>query len=120
LAIESAPHPSFVGDIVAGAFQGDFAPQLGVAGYATQIVCAFIPGIGALCALRDFFADRRKHDRVGMLLNGLALIPFLGGFPKTAAVLRSVRHIGHVIHKTHTLLQHDSPYASGSPLERHA
>jgi hypothetical protein len=93
------PKPGFFADIYLGAVHGDFAPRLGVPGLTTQIVMGFIPVVGTCCAFRDFIADRRKHDRLGAMLNALALIPFLGGFPKTAAVLHSVRHVGHVIHK---------------------
>jgi hypothetical protein len=91
--------PSVLADIYAGAVRGDFAPTLGVAGIVTQIIVGFLPGIGTICAARDFIADRRNHDRLGTLLNALALIPFLGGFPKTAAVLHSVHHIGRVVYK---------------------
>lgn len=89
---------SFIGDVYNGTVRGDFAARLGWAGRIAQIICAFIPGIGTICALRDFIADRRKHDNVGAFLNFLGLIPFLGAFPKTAAVLRSVRHVGSAVH----------------------
>ncbi len=91
---------SFVGDVYAGAVRGDYAEYLGLAGRATQIVCSFIPVVGTICALRDFLADRHNGDRMGAFLNLLGLIPFLGGFPKTAAVIRGVRHVGKVAHAT--------------------
>jgi hypothetical protein len=90
--------PGFFADIYAGAVHGDFAPRLGIPGALTQIVLGFVPVIGTVCAARDFVANRRKGDRLGAVLNALALIPFLGGFPKTAAVIHSVRHVGKVWH----------------------
>ncbi len=92
------PPPNFFVDVYAGAVHGDFAPRLGFAGALTQIIMGFVPVIGTVCAGRDFIADRRKGDRLGAFLNLLALIPFLGGFPKTAAVIHSVRHMGKVWH----------------------
>ncbi len=91
---------SFFGDIYAGAVRGDFAEDLRVPGIATQLVFGFVPVVGTLCALRDFVADRRKGDRVGMALNLLGVVPFLGGFPKTAAVIHGVHHVGRAIHHT--------------------
>jgi len=85
---------SFFGDIYNGAVHGDFTPHLGMAGHITQAVLSFVPILGNLCALRDFIADRRKHDNLGAFLNLLAIVPFFGGFPKTAAIMRSVRHVG--------------------------
>ncbi len=90
------PPPPWPADIFRGAIKGDYARRLGIPGRLTQAVMGFIPVIGTVCAFRDFFACRSKHDRVGMVLNGLALIPFLGGFPKTAEVIRAIRHIGHI------------------------
>ncbi len=110
------PRPSFLGDIYAGAVRGDFAPTLGVPGILTQIIVGFIPVVGTVCAARDFIADRRNHDRLGALLNALALIPFLGGFPKTAAVLHSVHHIGRVVVK----IEHRRSPASVPASQRNA
>jgi hypothetical protein len=87
-------------DIFNGAVRGDYAPRLGVPGTATQIALAFVPGIGTLCALRDALANWGKRDGVGVALNLLALVPLLGGFPKTAAVLRAVQHVGRAVHIT--------------------
>ena len=85
-------------DVYNGAVRGDYASELGLAGVVTQIALAFTPGFGTLCALRDGFADWGTRDGVGVVLNLLALIPLLGGFPKTAAVLRTVHHVGRVVH----------------------
>jgi hypothetical protein len=93
------PRPGFFGDIYAGAVRGDFAFRLGFWGRVAQIICGFVPGVGTVCAARDFIADRRMGDNVGAILNALALIPFLGGFPKTAAVIRGVHHVGQAFHK---------------------
>lgn len=87
-------------DIWNGAVRGDYAPALGVPGAATQIALAFVPGVGTLCALRDALADWAKRDGAGVALNLLAVVPFLGGFPKTAAVLRTVQHVGRAMHVT--------------------
>jgi len=92
---------SFFGDIYAGAVRGDFAEDLRVPGIATQLVLGFVPVVGTMCALRDFVADRRRGDRLGMALNLLGVVPFLWGFPKTAAIIHSVHHVGRAIHQTH-------------------
>ncbi|HEV7128728.1 MAG TPA: hypothetical protein VGN32_14960 [Ktedonobacterales bacterium] len=91
-------HVGFARDLYNGIVLGDYAPRLGLAGALAQIVMGFLPGIGTLCALRDCFADWSYGDRFGFLLNILALVPFLGGFPKAAAVLRAMFHVGHVVH----------------------
>lgn len=92
---------SFIGDVTAGALLGDFARDLGIAGATTQAALGFVPLIGSVCAVRDLTADLRHHDRVGALLNALALIPFIGGFSKTFEVIRSSAHIGHAVHITY-------------------
>lgn len=106
-----APYPrrrSFIGDVVAGAFLGDFARDLRIPGAVTQITLAFIPLIGSMCAVRDLIADMRHHDRVGAFLNFLALAPILGGFSKTLEVVRGFAHVSHAIRVTqHQRDQHD-------------
>jgi hypothetical protein len=87
-------------DVFNGAVRGDYAQQLGVPGTATQIALAFVPGVGTLCALRDALACSRRHDRVGVTLNLLAVVPLLGGFPKAAAALRAAQHVGRAVHIT--------------------
>jgi hypothetical protein len=84
-------------EIYGGAVRGDFDEHLGVAGYITQAVVAFIPVVGQVCAARDFIADRRKGDNVGAILNLLVLIPFLGGFSKVVLALRGIRHLPRFI-----------------------
>jgi hypothetical protein len=79
-------------DIINGAFRGDYAPRLGTAGYVTQGLLGFMPFIGSCCALRDLFANLDHHDRVGVALNAFSLVPVLGGFPKTANVLRCLKN----------------------------
>jgi hypothetical protein len=86
------PHP--VVDVLNGALRGDYTPHLGIPGLLTQAVLGYVPVIGTCCAARDYLADRRHGDTVGAVLNALSLIPFLGGFPKTAHVVRSVRTLG--------------------------
>lgn len=89
---------SFARDVAAGAFYGDFARDLRLPGAVMQIVLAFIPLIGTICAIRDLIADLRHHDRLGAFLNVLALTPILGGFSKTLEVVRGFAHVGHAIH----------------------
>lgn len=74
-------------DIYLGAVHGDYARQLGIAGHLTQAFCSFIPIVGQFCALRDLVADLSKRDRLGALLNFLALVPVVGGFPKAVRIL---------------------------------
>ncbi len=85
----------FFADMYNGAVFGDWSDELGFVGLTTQAVFSFIPIVGTICAWRDFRACRRKHDRLGMLLNGLAMIPLLGVFPKTAEVLRAAADMGN-------------------------
>ena len=89
---------SFVGDVSAGLFFGDFAHDLGLPGAVTQIAVSFVPLIGSICAVRDLTADLRRHDHIGAALNALALTPILGGFSKTFEVIRSTAHVGHAVH----------------------
>ena len=83
-------------DIYNGIVRGDFTKRRGISGYVAQAVCGFIPVIWTLCAARDLIADYGQRDRVGTVLNALSLIPFLGGFPKTGAIIRSIRDIGQM------------------------
>ncbi|HET9109347.1 MAG TPA: hypothetical protein VFN78_00850 [Ktedonobacterales bacterium] len=93
---------SFIGDVSAGLFLGDFATDLGLPGAITQVAVSFVPLIGSTCAVRDLIADLRRHDHVGAALNALALTPVLGGFSKTFEVIRSTAHIGHAMHVSHS------------------
>ncbi|HEX8981685.1 MAG TPA: hypothetical protein VF792_02855 [Ktedonobacterales bacterium] len=102
VALTSAALPprrrSLIGDVSAGLFLGDFADELGLPGAVTQVAISFVPLIGSMCAVRDLVADVRRRDRVGAVLNFLALTPVLGGFSKTFEVIRSTAHIGHAVH----------------------
>ena len=89
---------SFVGDVSAGLFLGDFARDLGLPGAVTQVAISFVPLIGSMCAVRDLTADLRHHDHFGAFLNLLALAPIFGGFSKTFEVMRSTAHVGHAVH----------------------
>lgn len=80
--------PPVLRDIARGAIQGDFAPHLGLPGAATQVALSFVPVVGALCALRDAAADRRRGDRPGVLLNLLSVLPGIGVVAKAAEVVR--------------------------------
>lgn len=115
----AAPYPrrrSFFGDIIAGAFLGDFARDLRIPGAVTQIILAFIPVIGTICAIRDLIADLRRHDRTGAFLNVLALAPVLGGFSKTLEVVRGFAHVSHAIRVTqHQRDQRDQRPVSPPP-----
>jgi hypothetical protein len=89
-----------VRDIYRGAVRGGFARDLGLAGALTQVALGYCPGLGTFCASRDLLADLRHRDRLGALLNGLALIPIFGGFSKTVAVLHHTHQIGRAMTRT--------------------
>lgn len=79
-------------DVYYGAVYGDFSPPgRGMATVATRIAMGYFPGVGQICAVRDYIANRRRGDHIGAILCLLSFLPILGGFPKTAEVLRSVR-----------------------------
>jgi hypothetical protein len=84
------PRHHLIPDILRGAFLGDFAQELGLAGGITQILLGFTPVLGTLLAIRDYLACRRKGDRLGSFLNALTLIPVLGGFSKSAEVIEKL------------------------------
>lgn len=77
-------------DILKGMLIGDFADNLGAAGYLTQGILGFIPIVGTCCAARDLLANIGKGDRGGVILNAIALLPVLGGISKMARALRSI------------------------------
>jgi hypothetical protein len=113
-AVATRRRHSFVADIYLGAVRGDFADDLRIPGRITQAALGYVPVLGNIMAFRDFIADRRKRDHVGAFLNALALIPFLGGFPKTAATIRTARHIGLTAHHAISSSKHrtsDTPTA---------
>src|SRR5215510_10409343 len=56
-------------DIIKGAFLGDYANRLGIAGAITQAILFYIPVVGTLCAMRDYFASRRRRDNLSAFLN---------------------------------------------------
>ena len=91
------PIPVWPLDIINGIVLGDYTRRLGVPGRITQAVLGFVPVVGSLCAIRDLFACRGKKDSVGVALNALAIFPFLGGFPKTAAAVHGLSAVGQVI-----------------------
>lgn len=97
-------------DIYRGAVYGDFAPEKGIAGNATQALLGYVPGIGTLCALRDAAADIQLHDGIGVLLNVLAMFPVLGGVPKT------IRAIYRISRRQRTAARRQSAaYAAAYP-----
>jgi hypothetical protein len=77
-------------DILKGMLIGDYAENLGAAGYLTQGILGFIPIIGTCCAARDLLANMGKGDREGVILNAIALLPVLGGISKLTRALRSI------------------------------
>ena len=77
----------FVVDIWRGGVMGDFAAEIGFFGALTQALMGFVPVVGTLCAVRDLIADMRVGDRLGTLLNVLAIFPVFGGVPKTFEVI---------------------------------
>jgi len=90
-----------VADVWRGAVLGDFAPRLGLMGAVTQAALGYVPIVGDACALRDGIEDWRRHDRLGVVLNVLALVPIVGGFAKTVDVLHSTHRIGRAIFTDH-------------------
>jgi len=103
-------HHSVFGDIFRGAFLGDFAVDLGIAGAVVQIIFGFTPVIGDICAIRDSIADLIRRDWMGLGLNILALVPIAGGFPKTVEVIRTLTHLGHVGHIAHRRAHENQAY----------
>ncbi len=99
-------------DIYVGAVHGDFAPVMGGAGRLTQVVLGFVPGVGTVCALRDIVADWQLQDHTGVLLNGLAILPVVGGVSKIAAVLRATRRMSKALRAARALRQ---PVATNAP-----
>src|SRR5215471_1451296 len=93
-------------DILRGAFLGDYATRLGVAGAITQAIVFYIPVVGTICAMRDYFASRRRRDTLSAILNLLAIFPVLGGFPKTAAVIHNFGAVHHAVKATHIAAGH--------------
>ena len=85
--------PPILRDMARGAFQGDFARDLGLPGAATQVALSFVPVVGTLCALRDAEADRRRGDRPGVALNLLSAVPGVGALAKTAEVIRHAKRL---------------------------
>ena len=77
-------------DILKGMLIGDYADNLGTAGYLTQGILGFVPIIGTCCAARDLLANMGKGDRGGVILNAISLFPVLGGITKLARALRSI------------------------------
>lgn len=88
-----AKQPSILADVVRGAMQGDFAPELGLPGAATQVALTFVPVVGTLCSLRDAAADKRRGDYPGVALNLLSIVPVVGGVVKTIELGRHARRL---------------------------
>jgi hypothetical protein len=104
-------------DVVNGAVWGDFARHLGPAGVITQIVFGYIPVVGTLTALRDLIANLGAGDVLGMILNGIALFPVLGGFAKTAEIIHHARRLRGSFTSSGETYQVDEPLP-GSPAPR--
>ena len=87
----------FFRDIFRGALLGDFALDLGIAGALTQVVLAYTPVVGDICAIRDMAGDVYHRDKLGFLLSAIALIPVLGGIAKTIDVIHNTRRVGSAL-----------------------
>jgi hypothetical protein len=108
LKITTAPTPvrhTLAVDVYLGVMRGDFAPEMGGAGRLAQVICGFIPIVGSVCAIRDLIADYMQRDFLGVTLNGLAVIPFIGGFSKIAVVARSIRRTGRIVRAARMMTQ---------------
>lgn len=103
MQIDPSSHHTLMEDIYIGAVHGDFAPVMGGAGRLTQVVLGFVPVVGNICALRDLAADWQQRDHIGALLNGLAIVPVVGGFSKVAAVLRATRRMSKALRAARAL-----------------
>jgi hypothetical protein len=84
---------SVLGDVARGALQGDFAPELGLPGAATQVALTFVPVVGTLCGIRDAAADRKRGDYTGVALNLLSVLPVVGGVAKVVELGRHARRL---------------------------
>ena len=91
-------HASWVTDVVRGAMLGDFATEVHLPGAVTHAALGFVPGIGTVMAVRDLVACWLDADWLGMVLNLLAVMPVIGGVPKTVDVL-------HGVHRVHRQMQ---------------
>lgn len=87
----------FLRDILRGALLGDFALDLGIAGALTQVVLAYTPIVGDVCAIRDMMGDVYHRDKLGFLLSAIALIPVLGGIAKTVDVIHNTHRVGQAV-----------------------
>ncbi len=85
-------------DLYRGVVWGDCDLELGVAGSLAQAAVGYIPVVGTLAALRDLLACLGQRDRLGIVLNLLALFPVAGGLAKTTDAL-------HTIHRYHRRVQ---------------
>src|SRR5271165_6588595 len=105
-------------DIVNGMFRGDYTPRLGVPGHVTQAVLSFVPGVGTICAFRDYFACRRKKDSVGAVLNFIAFVPTFVGIPKTIHVVRNIGNMSQLYVTSGTVLsEHHQDHHPATPAE---
>jgi len=91
-------HASWLTDVVRGAMLGDFATEVHLPGAVTHAALGFVPGIGTVMAVRDLVACWLDADWLGMVLNLLAVMPVIGGVPKTVDVL-------HGVHRVHRQMQ---------------
>jgi phosphate/sulfate permease len=87
------PRSSWLKDSFRGAVLGDFATEVHLPGAVTHAVLGFVPGIGTVMAVRDLVACWLDADWLGMVLNLLAVMPVLGGVPKTVDVLHGVHRV---------------------------
>lgn len=87
------PHSSWLTDVVRGAVLGDFATEVHLPGAVTHAALGFVPGIGTVLAIRDLVACWLDADWLGMVLNLLAVMPVIGGVPKTVDVLHGVHRV---------------------------
>jgi len=91
-------HASWLTDVVRGAMLGYFATEVRLPGAVTHAALGFVPGIGTVMAVRDLVACWLDADWLGMVLNLLAVMPVIGGVPKTVDVL-------HGVHRVHRQMQ---------------
>ena len=80
-------------DVARGAILGEYAPNIGVPGTLAQAAIGFTPVAGTLAAARDVAASWQRRDWPGVALNGVAMLPAVGGFAKIVEAARAARRI---------------------------
>ncbi len=84
-------------DVARGLFLGEYATDIGMPGTIAQAAIGFTPVAGTLAAARDTAASWQRRDWPGVALNGVAMMPAVGGFAKIVEAARVARRIQRVL-----------------------